>query len=96
MEEYDVWEIDTTKINNKWFLDLNLYKSEVHICTPEKIPPQALTLRKIGQVTCPYCETLDWGRSVDIMLRQDGNFLGMWCGYCRPKDELDFLEEYYE
>jgi len=42
----DVWQIDTTKIDNKWWEDLNLYKNtnwgNNAIMTFEDIPPEAI------------------------------------------------------
>ena len=39
----DIWQIDTTKIDNKWFKDLNI-QSRWRIMTFEPIPPSALKL----------------------------------------------------
>ena len=39
----DIWQIDTTKIKNTWFLDLNI-QSKYRIMTFEPIPPTALKL----------------------------------------------------
>lgn len=88
----DIWEIDTHSISNEWFLDLNLYHSEIHICTPKPIPTYALTLRQFADVICPYCKCLDWGRGIDVMLKKDYEYQGMWCGSCNPDGH--FFEEY--
>jgi hypothetical protein len=42
-DEGDIWQIDTTKINNKWFKDLNI-QSKYRIMTFEAIPPTAIKL----------------------------------------------------
>ena len=39
----DIWQIDTTKINNKWFKDLNI-QSKYRVMTFEPIPPEAIKL----------------------------------------------------
>ena len=48
-KQYDIWIIDTEKIQNKWYLDLNInkyigYEHNDYIMTFEHIPPQALDL----------------------------------------------------
>lgn len=39
----DIWQIDTTLINAKWFIDFNFPKHNNHIITESPIPPTALT-----------------------------------------------------
>jgi hypothetical protein len=40
----DIWKIDTTKINNKWFQDLNIPNFKGVIMTYDDIPPNAIEL----------------------------------------------------
>jgi len=41
----DIWEIDTTKIDNKWYQDLNMPGREGLIVTYETISPDSIELR---------------------------------------------------
>ena len=44
---YDKWEIDTTKLTNKWWLDINLHipgHEDHHVMTYEPIPSSAMRL----------------------------------------------------
>lgn len=46
----DIWEIDTNKLNNEWFVDLNYVdeKYNKHIMTYKPIPPKYLKIAKKG------------------------------------------------
>ena len=47
---FDIWQIDTSKLSNKWFIDLNYTgeKDNCHIMTFEPIPHKYLKLAKQG------------------------------------------------
>ncbi len=40
----DVWKIDTSKLDNKWFSDPNFKESDGFILTFDNIPPRAIEL----------------------------------------------------
>ena len=46
----DIWRIDTNKLNNEWFVDLNYVdeKDNKHIMTFQPIPPKYLEIAKKG------------------------------------------------
>ena len=46
----DIWRIDTNKLNNEWFVDLNYVdeKNNKHIMTFQPIPPKYLEIAKKG------------------------------------------------
>ena len=48
-DNLDVWVIDTTKINNKWFEDFNYRGKKNHIITQDPIPPTALKIITMQQ-----------------------------------------------
>lgn len=49
-DNWDIWRIDTEKLPNKWWVDLNFFGSETnYIMTFEPIPPKFLTLARKGK-----------------------------------------------
>lgn len=46
--DYDIWQIDTTKCNNKWYIDFNLHNEhdilQTYLMTYEDIPKDAIRL----------------------------------------------------
>jgi hypothetical protein len=49
-DSVDIWRIDTNKLNNEWFVDLNYVdeKDNKHIMTFQPIPPKYLEIAKKG------------------------------------------------
>jgi hypothetical protein len=49
-DSVDIWRIDTDKLNNDWFVDLNYVdeKNNKHIMTFQPIPPKYLEIAKKG------------------------------------------------
>ena len=49
-DSVDIWRIDTNKLNNDWFVDLNYVdeKDNKHIMTFQPIPPKYLEIAKKG------------------------------------------------
>jgi hypothetical protein len=49
-DSVDIWRIDTDKLNNDWFIDLNYVdeKDNKHIMTFQPIPPKYLEIAKKG------------------------------------------------
>ena len=59
--DYDIWRIDTELVEAEWFSDLNYGGSNLHICTPNHIPREALTQMQIAKGFCSICnEVYDW------------------------------------
>ena len=58
---YDIWRIDTEAFDGEWFSDLNYGGGNLHICTPNHIPKEALLQMQIAKGFCRICdEVYDW------------------------------------
>lgn len=89
----DIWQIDTSKIKNKWFVD-NHYKNLKHVVTFENIPPQALKLiykgtgNSIGEAKQPGKKTTTLYHGTNHPDALDGN------GYVFLSTKKEFAEDY--
>ena len=83
--EYDIWQIDTLKLNAEWYVDLNLFASKEYVCTPFIIPVEALQLFHLGNRICSRCGHVDWDASVGQVLSNEGpqRFNDKWESYNR-------------
>jgi hypothetical protein len=97
--ETDVWRIDTTKLNVKWYLDYNLGSRPDALFTKEHIPVDAIQLFILNKLSCVDCNTIISNLSLDEALRsvQKENIVQMeyihyWCLERNAKKEVDIDE----
>ena len=68
IDKYDVWKINTTGINNIWYIDENMNDKGNYLFTTEAIPHKNIELYALQGVCCMHCKALIEGLSLEDVL----------------------------
>jgi hypothetical protein len=83
--ETDVWRIDTSKLDLKWYLDLNKGGKSEYLYTKEMIPVESIQLFIVNKLSCVECGTIICNLHLDDALRPSED---------EDKEQIEYIHEY--
>jgi hypothetical protein len=69
IDKYDIWKINTSQLNNSWFIDENMNDKGNYLFTTEPIPYKSIKLYQLDGVCCMHCKSLIEGLSLKNSLK---------------------------
>jgi hypothetical protein len=73
IDKYDIWKINTSQLNNSWFIDENMNDKGNYLFTKKPIPYKSIELYQLDSVCCMHCKSLIEGLSLETVLVNTAN-----------------------